>query len=282
MRAIGFAMTIKRRFIDLSWGQIHLRECGGGAQVLVMLHANPTSARPLEPLMARFARERRVLAPDTPGLGDSDPLPLAAPTIPDYAAAIGTAIDALGLASVALYGCHTGANLALELAVTRPALVSHLILDGIALYTPSERRELLAHYTPDLQPTLDGIHLQRAFHFVRDQFVFWPWYRREAAHRRDASLPAAATLHDWTVDVLKAATSYQLGYRASFLYEKEERFARLSVPTLVASPRNDIFADRLDAVLAHVPKAERVLLPASHDPAYLDAAVAVFARFLAR
>lgn len=271
---------VRRGFIDLAYGQVHYRTVGIGGRPLIMLHSNPTSARALEPLMRRMGEDRRVIAPDTPGFGDSDPLPVAQPEIHDFAAAVGSAIDRLGFERVDLYGTHTGANIALELAVGRPQRTGRVILDAIALYREDERAELLAHYAPERRPEPDGSHMLWAWHFMRDQSLFWPWFRREAGRRRDVDVPDPDTLHGWVLDVLKAIRTYHAGYHASFRYAKEAQLSRLTVPTLVASSSSDIFFDRIEAVARLVPAARMQVLPPTTDPDYLDKAARIFRAFL--
>ncbi len=68
-----------------------------------------------EPLLAHMGTDRLALAPDTPGYGLSDPPP-APLSIPDYAAALGDAVDALDLGEIDLMGAHTGSRIAVEFA----------------------------------------------------------------------------------------------------------------------------------------------------------------------
>jgi pimeloyl-ACP methyl ester carboxylesterase len=187
------------------------------------------------------------------------------------------ALDALGLAQYDLYGAHTGANMAVEMAIARPQRIRHLILDGIALYSPELRRHMLAHYAKPMPPRSDGAHLLQAWHFVRDQWIFWPWFRREAAHRRAIDLAAPEFLHEVALDVLKSPTTYQRAYRASFSYKKEKRLPLLRVPTLVTSPENDIFFPELEQIVALVPGCRHAALPGIGT---LDASAELFTRFL--
>src|SRR5262249_55223288 len=107
------AMPIKRGFVDIPGGQIHYRELREQpGRVVVMLHSNPGSSAMLLPMIERFGKFRPVIAPDTPGFGDSTPAPQARPEIADYAAATIAALDALGIERFDLYGNHTGANMA--------------------------------------------------------------------------------------------------------------------------------------------------------------------------
>lgn len=69
------------------------------APPLVMIHQSPGSSKQLSALMQALAGlGHRVVASDTTGNGDSDPLALAQPAIPDLAAHALAALDAMGLA----------------------------------------------------------------------------------------------------------------------------------------------------------------------------------------
>lgn len=43
-------------------------------------------------------------------------------------------------------------------------------------FSDRQRKELVANYTPDIQPVWYGGHLLEAWHLMRDQGLFWPWY----------------------------------------------------------------------------------------------------------
>lgn len=274
-------IEIKRRFVEVGFGQFHLREAGsGGARPLVMLHGNPTSSRDLVPLIGRMASARRIVAPDTAGLGDSDMLAVTDPTIADYADATLAALDALKLETFDLYGSHTGANLAVEIALRRPHCVGRVVIDGIALYTPALRAALLANYAKPFTPSLDGEQFGRAFRFMRDQHLFWPWFEATPAGSRDLGLPDPSALHAQVLDVLKAASTYPAAYRASFLYPKEEMLPQLRVPCLVATSISDIFHPDLARAAALIPGAIAHTLPPYHATDYLKRAAATFLEFL--
>ena len=113
---------IRRDFADLPTRQVHFRHAGEGPPLL-MLHASPGSSKQLEGKIEALSRHHRVIAPDTPGNGDSTPLDIAAPAISDYAAALVQFLDAMGLEQCDVYGSHTGANIGLELAVRSPERV---------------------------------------------------------------------------------------------------------------------------------------------------------------
>src|SRR5262245_14572002 len=108
-----------------------------------MLHASRGSSWTLEPLIERLAGERTVIGIDTPGHGESEPLPIERPPIGDYAGALVETFDALGLGHFDLYGAHTGAKIAIEYVTRNPEKVRRLVLDGLAIYTPEEREEMV-------------------------------------------------------------------------------------------------------------------------------------------
>lgn len=275
-------MPIKRGFVDIPDGQIHYRELRDQpGRVVVMLHSNPGSSAMLLPMIERFGVFRPVIAPDTLGFGDSSRARQEWPQIADYAAATLAALDALGIERFDLYGNHTGANIAVEIALAQPERVGCVILDGIAFYSPEMKRDLLANYAPPVLPDHEGRHLLWTWHFVRDQWLFWPWFRRDREHRRDLSLPDPAYLNAVVLDVLKSLGTFQAGYRASFEYRKEERLPLLRVPTMVASSRTDIFFPELDQVAALVPNVTKAIV-GGESSEELDEAVALFREFLGR
>ncbi|MSP66571.1 MAG: alpha/beta hydrolase [Alphaproteobacteria bacterium] len=259
-------MRLRRGFADVSFGQIHYRTAGEGRPgvPLVMFHGSPGSSFSLHPLVARMGETRRVIGPDTPGNGDSTPHPKAAPEIADLAQAHAEAIQALRLGPVDLYGFHTGASIAIELSIQRPALVRRMILDGCSLFDASAQAHLLNHdHAPVLAPDLDGTQLLRAWHMVRDAHVFWPWWGREQEHLRGIGLPSADYLHQEALEVLKALSTYDRSYRAALRYPKRERLPKVAVPTLCAAAPNDMLLPYLDEVARLIPGAEKARTPAN-------------------
>lgn len=270
---------IRRRFADVSFGQVHYRQAGEGP-VLLLLHAQPGSSKQLEPVIRRLAQRFSVLAPDTPGSGDSSPLPLAEPAIADFSRGILEFVESLGIEQLDVYGTHTGACLAAELALLAPQRIRRVAQDGVVTFSASEREELLARYAFPFEPDLNGTHLLRAFMFCRDQYLFFPWYAHDQAHRRDAGLPPPLPLHEWVVEVLKAATTYHLAYRAAFAYPATERLPLLTQPVLCLAAGDDPLGPGTESVARRLPGARFTGLPRMDDEGYLDALAAALEEFL--
>jgi pimeloyl-ACP methyl ester carboxylesterase len=276
------AIRVRREFVDVAHGQIHLRRIDhGGNAPLVMIHPSPGSSRQLEPLMRALARlDRPTLAPDTAGNGDSDPLGIVQPEIPDLARAAAEAISMRLPGRCHLYGSHTGASIAMEIAIAQPERVASLTIEGMGLYDAGLQSEVLERYAREIRPDLEATHLMKVWHFCRDQFLFWPYYNRTAAGRLADGLPDADGLHDFVVEVLKAMRSYHLSYRAAFRHPKRSRLPLLRVPVhSVCSPSDMLFGYARE-VAALVPGARFTELPAWSDPTFHDRAASVIDRFL--
>jgi pimeloyl-ACP methyl ester carboxylesterase len=275
--------TVKRGFVDTAEGQVHYREAGPGAQAgvpLVMLHPSPGSAKMLEPLLRALAARRHVIATDTLGNGDSSPPREPSPGLAYFVAGHLQALDALGVERFDLYGSHTGANIACELAIAHPGRVRRLILDGVSLYSPAERAEMLERYAPAVKIDHMGSQIHWIWHFVRDVYLFWPWYQPDAAHARRVGLPGADELHDKVVEVMKAARTYHLSYRAAIAYDKELRLPLVETPTLLACARTDMFMAYFERVKALMPAARAVVTEGTGTESALRATVAQFEAFL--
>ena len=273
--------AIRRGFVDLPHGQMHYRTAGEGGEPLLILHASPGSSRQQLRLIEDFAGEAQVFAPDTPGNGDSVALGAAEPSVADLAAAMLGFIDALGLATVRVYGSHTGAAIAAELAIMAPERVSHLVLDGVALVEGEELRDILENYAKPFEPDLEGAYLMRLFHFCRDQYLFYPWYRRTREARRDGGMGSPEDFHAWLVEVMKASTTYHLNYRAAFQWPADERLPLIGCPVLMAAASNDPLDETREALTALIPLGRTVSLPRLDDPVFREKRRSEMARFFA-
>ena len=258
---------IRRGFIDVEDGQIHYRHAGEqDAPPLLMLHASPGSSRQLEPLIAEMAKRFRVIAPDTLGNGDSMAPGGDQPEIADYAKAVLGVADRLGLERFRLYGTHTGARIACEIALTHPARVERLILDGFGVYAPGDVDEILKRYTPEMVPDQQGVFTFQAWQFCRDQFLWFPWFQKEADRRVPQDLPDAQFLYARYVEILKALGTYHQSYRAAFRYSMADHVPRISRPTFITFAENDLVRPAFDDARALLPGAEAQVLPGIRTP----------------
>jgi pimeloyl-ACP methyl ester carboxylesterase len=279
------APGVWRDHVDTPRGRVHLRLAGPDRAPLIALHSAPGSAAPLQPLLTGLGTERRVIAPDFVGNGDS-----ARPDAPVDIATLGRDViavaDALGLERFDLWGTHTGALIAMEAAIQAPGRVGRAILEAPPLLSPAFTADLLANYFPELRPDGWGLYLQQAWNMRRDMFLFWPWYRAQRTAARPLSVPDADFLHDWTLGLLTSGATYHRSYRAAFEYDTQARLPLLPCPALVCAGPADMLADGLNAARALLgpdsvvtPAPATVWYPDQGDAAVQDT-LGMYARFL--
>lgn len=216
--------------IDLDGQNLHFRTMGEGP-ALLLFHASPSSSAMMIPLMKALAQHFLVLAPDTPGYGQSMGLSEKPNGMRSYAKVMKRLTEALGLTRFGIYGTATGAQLGIRYALDYPDQVSHLFLDNAAHFTEKQREAILQSYFPDTSPRSDGGHLMTIWTMVRDLFTFFPWCFDQTKYRLAGGLPPASVLHKVAMDYLVAGKDYHLAYRAAFQHEKAAFVQDLSCPT---------------------------------------------------
>ncbi len=295
-----------RAYVDIHNGQLHVR-LGASASArkgtfhtdsdhkgalpraerglpVLLLHANPGSGEGLEPLLRSIARDRPAIAIDLPGHGRSDPLPtaaaLGATLAGTYAPVLLEAMDALDLDRVDVYGTHTGAGLAVELAIAAPGRVRSLVLDGVPLFDddPALVTAVLAQYFPDLTPDRHGSHLVRAWNMTRDMALWWPWFQQDVDGIRDGEPYPEATVERVNADMLHSLPAYDTSYRAAWTWQGTQRLPLVTQPVLVGSSPADPLRAMTSRALALLNDGHETTFPPSgpQRPDTLARSIAAF------
>jgi len=271
---------IERAFVTIAEGQVHLRQLADPKSIrppLFLLHASPSSSRWMQGLMTELAGQgRTVIAPDTLGNGDS-PVPFGAqPDIAYFADSVVRLADAMGIDRFDVYGTHTGARIACELAAAYPMRVRAAIFDGIKEYDENTREKILAHYAPHVEPDEHGAYLVWAFHFVRDQSLYFPHFDKIPANRLPNDPPPPRILHDAVIDVLKALDTYPLPYFAAFRYRSLSRMPLIEGPVLLLRSDKElaVLNAAIDEAVAQLRHPTVVAVPS--DPRAKAAAITAF------
>ena len=234
--------TPKPAMVAVAGRRVRLLEIGAGAPVL-MLHGSPNCAETLLPLAETLGRDFLALLPDTPGNGASTPLGSAEPAA--YADAFALLLDALGLRRVGVYGFHSGAVFAAELARRHPERVSALVLEAYPLWTAAEANAFDDGFLQSYEPRADGSHLAALWSRVIDQTWYFPWHRREAATRIDAGQDDVARLHARAMELLAAGPAYREPYAAALGTGGLARLRAVRAPTLLLAGVADVLASHL-------------------------------------
>lgn len=235
--------VIRRGYVQVGRTQIHYRRAGEkGAPPLVLLHQTPSHSAMFEPLMRSLAPAFELFAPDTPGFGQSDAVGETF-SVAGAASALAAALRVLRPGAVHWFGHHTGAALALQVAVTHPEQVARLALSGPCLLDETLRARLREMQVPSVSE--DGSHLHAL------------WTRLRA---KDPHVPSALTERE----VLSAAAAggrYAEAYRAVTEVDTAAQLRALRCPTLVFAGTADLLHPQLDAAFRLLADGRKAELP---------------------
>jgi pimeloyl-ACP methyl ester carboxylesterase len=197
---------------------------------LVCFPPNPFSGNYYRQLMATLAVDRRVVALDYPGLGQSD-ASATWRTIGDLAELMIDAIESAHLAggqhpSVDVCGYHTGAMVAAEVAIRRPDLVRQVVLIGVPYFADQAENDA------ELLSVMQDRPLPKELATLESSWRFAITDRHP-----DVSLERAYT------NFLESAGAWRARapvYRALHAYEAADRAVLITQPTLVLNPHGGL------------------------------------------
>ena len=226
---------------------IGYEETGGGdAAPIVFLHGVGSDKSVWHPQLPHFGRTRRAIAFDYPGYGDSDPAPEGT-SRDDYAAAILSAMDALGAERAHICGLSLGGVVAIAMHARAPERCASLILadtfavhpQGQAMY---ERSLAGSRNLPAMaEARVDVLLAQPAI----------PEVRREVVETMSRIDPAA----------------YRIGAEAVWLADQRDRARAIDVATLVLCGEEDSITpvDLANELVALIPDTRiEVIAEAGH------------------
>jgi len=205
--------------VQTARGAIGINEAGSGGIPLVLLHGVGSDKSVWAPQLAHFSAERRTIALDYPGYGESAPALDA--TRDDFASAMWAALDQLGVGGAHLCGLSLGGVVAIAMHAQAPERCASLILaDTFAVH-----------------PEGPAIH-DRSVEAARTIGM-----RALAETRVDALLGSAATptLRNEVIQTMAAIepAAYELGAAAVWLADQRERVAPIRGPVLILCGAED-------------------------------------------
>jgi haloalkane dehalogenase len=237
----------RRGYVDVAGRQCHFRSAGDPSlPILLLLHQSPSSSAMYEPLMQHLQERYHLLAPDTPGFGNSDPLEVSpgALTIADYASAIRGFCRELDVEHCHIFGHHTGAAIAVQLEHDFPGLAVSMALSGPTLLSDEQKRGL-----PGLAGSFplerDGKHLQAMWQRLRDK-------------DREASL---ALSQRELISAFTCGDSYQASYVAVTRQDFGKQLESLACPVLVFAGGEDPLHAAVEPTLARLADGHHVVAP---------------------
>ena len=226
------------RMVDVRGGQLRV-QCNfeaDGRPVLIQ-HGAGGAAETVGPVAEAIRSRRPVIVVELPGHGESDTTqPDEAVTVARYREALSDVLDVLGVDQVDVYGQWGGGLVALDLARTHAGRVQSLAISGLQYLAEGEPQSLLASYAPAIVPVWHGGHLMETWHLVRDQSLYWPWFRRsgDSIIRADPQIDAES-VHTRVVAMLKAGPNWRHACRSFFQYPVRAQLNALRAPTLLCA-----------------------------------------------
>ncbi len=253
-QAVGQDVKFRRAFVDGRYGQVHVLtskplDRRSAATPVTCFAPNPSAGRYFAEFMKVLGQDRLMIAPDYPGVGDSDPPP-APLNMAGYAASMADVLvqmgyGADGLGPIDVCGYHTGAFVAIELAVSYPELVRKLLLMGVPFYLADKRRE-------QYQRTVVEEPLSEDFESIR---MWWDF----RVTNRPEGIPLERA-YDMFVDTLKPKYRHSWPYRAVFTYPAEERAPLVKQPVLILNTHGGLKA-QTRAIEPYFPAARLIEIP---------------------
>lgn len=234
---------------------------------ILLLHGMPNSARGFRDIIPVLARDAWVIAPDLPGMGDSDPLPVA--SFNAFTDAVAELLGDLGVGPRFIYVHDYGAPVALALAMAAPDLVLGLIVQNANAHragwgpTWAEVRAFWAAPDPQNEAAATA-HLTREG--TRAQYV------EGVPHDIAARISPELWEEDWRVMCLPGRMATQRALVADY-GRYAERFAAIGdylrerqPPALMVWGRHDIYFDIAETVswMEDLPRMEAHILDGGH------------------
>ena len=235
---------ISKRYIDTASGQMHLREAGrSNPKPLLLLHQTPSSGVMFESLMGCLANEYWLIAPDLPGFGASA-LDGQTMSVALWANALMEMLAQLGISQCAIFGHHTGAAVAVQLASQEPGLCEKLLLSGPPLISLEVQQKLLANL-----PSQDMME--------SGEFLLAAWQR---LRQKDVAAPLALALRE-LISSLALRDRYEEAYRAVFEQDFAGQLATIGCPILLMAGEHDSLRASLEPAVALVQTGRSILIP---------------------
>ena len=230
---------MKKYYRDCRFGQLHWHSRPAQTTslehpALLCLHPAPYSGAYFETVAERLGPATHVVAPDYPGYGESSPPP-ELPGIADYADAIADAWDG-DAGPYNLLGFHTGALVAVELALKHADRVQQIILIDVPFFDRATQEKL---YPKAAQPTA----------FSADINSLKPRWEFNLGGNRLESMSLRRALALFTQELLSADRSHW-AFHAAFTYDCESRFAALNKPCEIIATQSGLLEATRNAAQA--------------------------------
>jgi pimeloyl-ACP methyl ester carboxylesterase len=232
-------VSIRKGYVETKDGQIHYQSCEGGKGIpIVFFHQTASSSQSYEKIMTLLEGKYTMYAMDTPGFGQSF-FPFETPTVTTYVEILLEAIANLSVTEFHVFGHHTGAAIAAEMAATAPDRVKTLMLEGPLWVSEEQRKAKLETVIKPLVIEADGSHLMKVWERVTG---LDPDHTPKLCHRE-------------AIDTLRAGERWHEAYVAVYNQDSYAIYEKIRCPMLFLCGTNDTLFPFFKVVCNAYPKA---------------------------
>lgn len=245
--APGTKPRVRRRYIRVGSRNIHYMAAGAGSPV-VLVHGSPGDSSFFNEELPELATKYAVYAFDSPGFGRSEPPPIEERDVAFLADRIAGAMRALKLPPAVIYGFHTGAAVAMEMAARQPDVVRALMLDGVPMFTPQELSTWFAEFFLPMVPDKLGGQFNSFWTRCRDQGVWFPWSYKKPEHTMPLGVEPTEEIQDIMRRIVQPARTYVPTFRSAVHYgpRVQGTLSKITQPTVILCAEGDVLAGHLD------------------------------------
>ena len=240
--------------------------------MLLMVHQSPRSSAEYTELMLKWGKHFTCVAPDSPGFGQSDALPLIdgrEPEIGNFADALAEFVSTLGIAQCPAYGFHSGGIILVTAVKRHPQLFSALAIGGYAIWTEAEMKLFGESYLPEWHPSDYGEHLTWLWNRMLEQSWFFPWFDVRDETRLTVAHADVARVNQAVSEMLDAGNDYRAGYGAVLRAPRDIPEDGNAPPCLITAYDGDPLQAHIDRLGTMPPRwrAAKVATPQDHQDA---------------
>ena len=233
-----------KSYAELADGQLHYRHSGDpDAPCWLLLHRTAASSAMYENLMAAMP-EAYCIAPDTPGFGASFD-PSGAPSLTNYAQWLEEFLAVLNIERCRVFGHHTGANIAIELAHRLPGRIEGLALMGVTYMTPEERAQFKPLFQETFAPDGKADYLEPN----------WAWVAQLAVTEEGKEC-----LHQEFLDTTRAYEGRVQAFNAVWEQDVPTRVGNLDLPKLFMCAEDEMLHKYHQRLVAELPGAQHATI----------------------
>jgi len=253
---------VKRGFVHSPHGNIEYRESGEGPP-LILLHSTPSSSAQYQGAFSYLQDHVRAIAMSSMGYGASDRPPQPYKSIHEFAQCVIWLMDGLGLERASVFGSHTGAVIATEVAAGWPERVDRLVVEELFNWgTPSRFAvHQRLHQNPERE---DGSHLAEGWQRAHS-FMGAGGLGRSGDEIRQAFLDSVTAHAGDPTDVYDGMTWGGAAPWSMCHYNTWEALPKIQAPTLVIHGAGSELGRAHDRMVADLARARGIRPPAPNQ-----------------